>query len=299
MLQRPKGLYSLQRQPETGSVRLMEDSEKKLDQRQPKPAVSLVIPVHDGAGFVADSVNEACRYLNRTCPEFELVVVDDGSTDGTASVIEPLVSDRVHLVTLPENLGKLGAVKAGMAIATGSCKVFTDADLPYDLEAIPYISDLIDRRAYDVVVGDRTLPESTSLSDSRVARKLSSRVFSHCVRLLVTGGLFDSQCGLKGFRGPVADALFPLVTDDSFSGDVELLYIALKHNLSIRRIPVRLQRSSPSSVSLRFDSLPMLFRILRLRHNWNAGRYKSPELSRIASQAYWDSPQPGNTRVES
>jgi glycosyltransferase involved in cell wall biosynthesis len=249
--------------------------------------VSLVMPVHNGANFVVESVAEARHFLDRKCPAYEIVIVDDGSTDGTQGALEPLLDDRVKLVRLPENTGKFGALKAGMTVATGDCRVFTDADLPYDLEAVPYIAGLVNGRGYDIVVGDRTLPESVSLSNSRVARKLSSRIFSYCVRMLVTGGLFDSQCGIKGFRSEVADALFPLVTDDSFSGDVELLYIALKHNLSIRRIPVRLQRASASTVRLRFHSLPMLGRILKLRHNWNTGRYDSEILSRIASQAYW------------
>lgn len=253
--------------------------------------VSLVIPVHNGVGFVGESIGEARRFLDQSCQDSEIVIVDDGSIDGTAAALDPLLDDRVRLISLPQNLGKFGALKAGMAVATGRCRVFTDADLPYDLEAVPYIADLVNGRGYDIVVGDRTLPESLSFSNSRVARKLSSRIFSYCVRMLVTGGLFDSQCGIKGFRGEVADALFPLVTDNSFSGDVELLYIALKHNLSIRRIPVRLQRASPSTVRLRFHSLPMLGRILRLRHGWNTGRYESETLSRIASQAYWHTPR--------
>jgi len=246
-----------------------------------------VIPVHNGVDFVAESVAEARIFLDKKCPGHEIVVVDDGSTDGTAAALGPLLDDRVRLIRLPENLGKFAALKAGMAVAAGKCRVFTDADLPYDLEAVPYIADLVIGRVYDIVVGDRALPESESFSTSRVARKLSNRIFSYCVRMVVTGGLFDTQCGIKGFRGEIADVLFPLVTDNSFSGDVELLYIALKHNLSIRRIPVRLQRASPSTVRLRFHSLPMLGRILRLRHNWNTGRYESENLSRIASQAYW------------
>jgi glycosyltransferase involved in cell wall biosynthesis len=256
------------------------------------PEVSLVIPVHNGVDFVAESVAEARRFLDQKCLSYEIIIVDDGSTDSTVAALDPLLDDRVRLVGLPENLGKFAALKAGMAVSTGECRVFTDADLPYDLEAVPYIVDLVNGRAYDIVVGDRTLPESMSLSESRVARKLSSRIFSYFVRMLVTGGLFDSQCGIKGFRGEVAEALFPLVTDNSFSGDVELLYIALKHNLSIRRIPVRLQRASPSTVRLRFHSLPMLGRILLLRHNWNTGRYESDTLSRIASQGYWQTPRP-------
>lgn len=255
------------------------------------PQVSLVIPVHNGVEFVTESVDEARLFLENRCPAFEIIIVDDGSTDGTAAALGQSLGDRVRLISLPENLGKFAALKAGMAAARGECRVFTDADLPYDLEAVPYIVNLIKRGAFDIVVGDRTLPESASLSGSRVARKLSSRIFSYCVRLLVTGGLFDSQCGIKGFRDEVAEALFPLVTDDSFSGDVELLYIALKHNLSIRRIPVRLQRASPSTVRLRSHSLPMLGRILCLRHNWNSGRYESETLSRIASQAYWQAPR--------
>ena len=240
------------------------------------PRVSLVIPVHNGVEFVTESVDEARLFLERRYPAFEIVIVDDGSTDGTAAALDPFLDDRIRLIILTENLGKFAALRAGMAAAQA---------------AVPFIVNLIQGGAFDIVVGDRTLPESVSLSDSRVARKLSSRIFSYCVRMLVTGGLFDSQCGIKGFRDEVAEALFPLVTDDSFSGDVELLYIALKHNLSIRRIPVRLQRASPSTVRLRFHSLPMLGRILRLRHNWNSGRYASEALSRIASQAYWQAPR--------
>ena len=264
-------------------------SNQQLSGSVATPSVSVVIPVHNGAGFVTESIRDARRFLENRYPEYEIVIVDDGSTDGTGAALGPLLDGRVHLIVLPENLGKFAALRAGMAMATGRCRVFTDADLPYDLEAVPYIVNLIEEGSFDIVVGDRTLPESVSLSDSRVARKLSSRIFSYCVRMLVTGGLFDSQCGIKGFRADVADALFPLITDNSFSGDVELLYIALKHNLSIRRIPVRLQRASPSTVRLRFHSLPMLGRILRLRHNWNAGCYESTSLSRIASQAYWKS----------
>jgi dolichyl-phosphate beta-glucosyltransferase len=287
-----KWLDSLRLDLETGSLRLMELRRATPNSADTAPEVALVIPVHNGAEFVADSIAQARRFLERTCPSFEIIVVDDGSTDATQAILAPLLDDRVQCIRLLKNTGKYGALKAGMAIAAGRCRVFTDADLPYDLEAVRYIAGLVNEHGFDVVVGDRTLPESVSLSNSRVARKLSSRIFSYCVRMLVTGGLFDSQCGLKGFRSEVADALFPLVRDHSFSGDVELLYIALKHNLSIRRIPVRLQRASPSTVRLRLHSLPMLGRILRLRHNWKTGCYDSEDLSRIASQAYWQEPPP-------
>ncbi len=269
----------MRRQFENGSVLSMASL--------PTTDVSLVIPVCNGAAFIADTVASSREFLARSCPNFEIVVVDDGSSDDTAAAVRPLTNERVRLIALPSNHGKFGALKVGMAEARGACRIFTDADLPYDLEAVPYIVDLVTNRGFHVVVGDRTLPESCSLTRTDVVRQLSSRIFSFFVRMLVTGGLFDSQCGLKGFRSDVAEALFPLLTHSGFSGDVELLYIALKHNLPIRRIPVRLQGSSPSTVKLTNHSLPMLGRILGLRHNWVSGRYDSEVLSGLGSQIYW------------
>ncbi len=254
--------------------------------------ISLVIPVRNGADFIAHTVASSRDFLVERGLNFEIVVVDDGSNDGSAAAVRPLTDDQVRLIDLPINRGKFGALKVGMAEAHGACRIFTDADLPYDIEAIPYIAELINQDDFHVVVGDRTLPESCSITETRLSRRLSSRVFSFCVRMLVTGGLFDSQCGLKGFRSDVAVAAFPLLTDPGFSGDVELLYIALKHNLSIRRIPVRLRTTSATTVRLTIHSLPMLGRILRLRRNWNSGRYDSIELRRIGSQTYW---QPDDT----
>lgn len=265
----------------------MDDFPGASEPRQDPIGLSLIIPVFNGAAMIGESVREARNFLANRGSSFEILVVDDGSTDATREAVQPLVDDRIQLLTLDANRGKFAAVGAGMNQATGSCRIFTDADLPYDLEALPYLAELINDRGFHLAVGDRTLPGSVSLTSSRVARKASSRIFSFVVRMLVTGGLFDSQCGLKASDGRVADALFPLLSDDSFSGDVELLYIALKYNLSIRRIPVRLQRSSASTVKLRAHSLPMLARILSLRRNWDSGLYESETLARLGSQPYW------------
>ncbi len=119
--------------------------------------------------------------------------------------------------------------------------------------------ELLTNEGFHIVVGDRTLAESEPGADRRsAAAPISTRVFSFSVRMLVTGELFDTQVGFKAFRGDVASALFPLITDDGFAGDVELLYVALKYNLAIRRIPVRLLRTGPSTVSVVGHSLPML-----------------------------------------
>jgi len=252
--------------------------------------LSLIIPVFNSSSFAAESATLVHTYLSSMSDlRFEIIFVDDGSSDATADILESLRLSHTHVVRLPQNLGKFGAICAGMKIATGKSRIFTDGDIPYELEAIQYIADLILRRDFHVVIGDRTLPGSEYAERLSFVRSIVTQLFTAFVRILVAGGLFDTQCGVKGFRGDVADALFPLLRDKEFSGDVELLYIALKYNLEIKRVPVRLRRQAPSSVRVMRHGLRMLRRISKLRRSWHLGRYRSRELAAIADQSYWNS----------
>jgi len=252
-----------------------------------QPNVSLVIPVYNGESFVAESLAKVAAFIEDHVLDAEIIVVDDGSTDRTPEILDGWPGDGFEIVRLPANRGKFAALKAGMAVARGACRIFTDADLPYDLEAVPYMAELLTDQGFHIVVGDRTLPDSELNVDQPFLRRHGTRVFSFSVRMLVTGELFDTQVGFKGFRGDVAAALFPLLADDGFAGDVELLYVALKYNLAIRRIPVRLHGAGPTTVNVLGHSLPMLRRIAGLRGRWAAGRYDSDGLRAIADQRYW------------
>lgn len=252
-----------------------------------EPLISLVIPVYNGASFLSNSLDRVLGFLDAVDLGTEVIVVDDGSTDATPEVVESRSDDRIRGIRHAKNRGKFAALKTGMTAARGRCRVFTDADLPYDLEAIPAMTELLTDGGFHIVVGDRTLAESELGVDQPRLRRLGTRLFSFSVRMLVTGELFDTQVGLKAFRGDVASVLFPLITDDGFAGDVELLYIALKYNLAIRRIPVRLLRIGPTTVSLGGHSLPMLLRISGLRRRWAAGRYDSEAMRTISRQCYW------------
>lgn len=255
--------------------------------------LSIVIPIFKGAAYAAQSAKLVHGYLS-SLPNlnFEVIFVDDGSRDTTSDEISSLKLDYVRVITLPENRGKFGAIKAGMAAAQGSCKIFTDGDIPYELEAISYVYHIISERKFHVVVGDRTLKGSEYAEKLNLTRSVLTRGFTFLVRTLVTAGLFDTQCGLKGFRGDVADALFPMLRDDGFSGDVELLYVCLKYNLEIKRVPVRLRRSAPSSVKVMNHGLRMIRRISRLPRSWRKGYYHSSTMARIADQSYWGSQPP-------
>lgn len=240
-------------------------------------AVSLVIPAWNSRAYLDGNVRSALAFFATHGIDGEVVVADDGSTDGTADSVT--AGPDVRVLRLPHG-GKGAALRAGMLAATGRIRAFTDADLPYGMEPLPLAIACITDRRFHVVVGDRTLPGST-YDPSGPVRRMVSEVASFAFRTLVTGGIYDTQCGFKVFRGDVAAELFRLARIDGFAIDVELIYLALKHRLDLKRIPVRLERNAPSSVHVLRDSARTLRDIAGIRWNVARGRYRSPALSRL------------------
>ena len=255
--------------------------------RRSAPDLSVVVPVYRGADHVTESLAQLASWLDSSRLDWEILPVDDGSPDRTGQVLSTLRSARIRPVLLPRNRGKYGALQAGVAQTKGRTVLLTDADIPYDLESVRTMFRLVTEAGFHIAVGDRTLPGSVYRQSLGPLRRLATSVFSGCVRLFVTGGLHDTQCGLKMLRGDAARALFPLLTEQGFSGDVELLYVALKHNLAIRRVPVRLVQAGPSTVRPFRDGLRMLQSLRRLRPNHRRGRYDSPELARLGALEEW------------
>lgn len=248
------------------------------------PDLSVVIPCYRHAERAIASVEELAAFLSRGKHTWEILVVDDGGGDFPA---EPWPGTPLaRLIRNPENRGKGAAVKTGMLAASGRARVFTDADLPFDLELIAVMAEYLLRRDFHLVVGDRALPDSHYAADLSWQRRIASRAFSLFVGKLVTGDFFDTQCGLKGFRGDIAEALFPRITIEGFAFDVEILYFALKYRLDIKRVPVRLRKSDSSSVRLLSDSARMFFDVFRLKANQMAGRYRSAELESILAREF-------------
>lgn len=238
--------------------------------------MSIVIPAYNSADYVGENVARVVEYFYRTGLDGEVIVADDGSTDGTADSV--VSGPQVTVLRLPHR-GKGGALRAGMATATGETRGFTDADLPYGIEPLALALRYVQGRGYHVVIGDRTLPGSTYQS-SGLVRSTMSQVASFAFRTMVTGGIYDTQCGFKLFRGDVAEELFRVARIDGFAIDVELIYLALKYRLDIKRLPVRLERNAPSSVHVLRDSLHTVRDIATIRVNWARGRYRSPALAR-------------------
>jgi dolichyl-phosphate beta-glucosyltransferase len=243
--------------------------------------VSVVLPCYKAAGLARQSVDQLRQALTPTGCEWEIVVVDDGGHDFADTEWKDL--DRVRLIRFNENRGKGAAVRAGMLNARGAVRIFTDVDLPFGLNLVPVMRHYL-LNGFHMVVGDRTLPGATYRESISPPRRVASAIFTSFVGSLVTGGFFDTQCGLKGVRGDIADELFPLLTIDRFAFDVELIYVALKHRLDIKRIPVNLLNNETSSVRLLRDASRGVSDIARIKINQMARRYDSSALDAIVSR---------------
>ncbi len=204
--------------------------------------------------------------LDRT----ELIVVDDGSTDATASTAESLLAAFPHhrVIRLPLNQGKGAAVRVGVAAARSTYTAYMDADLAIDPVAVPLLLDGL--RLHDVTIGCRALPDSM-VETAYAIRSLMGRVFNEIVTTGTGLGLKDTQCGFKAFRTPVARLLFHLVRIDRFAFDVEILARARKLGLTISEVPVHWKHVEGSTVHPIHDSLTMIADIYRSRRGLLAG----------------------------
>ena len=245
----------------------------------PRPELSVILPCYRAAHLARRSVDELSVVLEESGFSWEVIVVDDGGGDFDPR--EWRDAANVRLLSHSVNRGKGAAVRTGMLAARGQARIFTDVDLPFGTDLIAVMSAYLREGGFHLVIGDRSLPGSSYHLSTALPRRLASALFTGFVGRIVTGGFFDTQCGLKGLRGDVADALFPILQLDRFAFDVELVYVALKHRLDIKRIPVQLVHNETSSVRLVRDSARGVVDVGRIKANQLRGRYRSSALERI------------------
>ncbi|HCB33852.1 MAG TPA: glycosyl transferase family 2, partial [Acidimicrobiaceae bacterium] len=203
----------------------------------------------------------------------EIVVVDDGSTDGTTAAAVAAGADLV--VTLDSNAGKGAAVRAGMLAARGRVRIFTDVDLAYPPSQLPALVAALADGA-DVVVGNRRHRDTRRINSAPRARAVASRLFNLGARVVLLGRHRDTQCGLKAFTAPAARHIFARTAVDGFAFDVEVLYLAEAAGMKVVDAPVVLDHVEETTVALVPSAFAVLRDLLGIRRRIAAGGYDAP-----------------------
>ena len=238
--------------------------------------VSFIIPAYNEEQRLPRTLSELHRYGATFERDVEILVVDDGSVDGTVDLVRGLSATMPWLsVVSRPHLGKGAAVRAGMLAARFERVVLCDADLSMPVNQFDRLLTALDS-GVDVAVGSRALPDSRLYEDP-LKRRIMSRVFNLFVRALVVGGLKDTQCGFKAFKRDVAQDLFSRQTLDGFSFDVEILYLARKRGYRTEEIAIDWYFDANSRVRAGRDTLHMVGDLLRIRLRTAAGGYRHTE----------------------
>ena len=235
--------------------------------------LSVIIPTFNAKSHAQATVERLHSRLAATGLRSEIVLVDDGSR-AEERPDQASMPTGARVVQVDRNRGKGHAVRSGLAVATGRARVFTDVDLPYGTESVLECYEKLNRGDADFVYGDRSLPESRILSRLRKRRRLSSVVFRGAVLTIAGLRQADTQCGMKGLRGRVAEAMLPVLRVDGFAFDVEMFRCARDNDLTIAPMPVHLANGDDSTVRLIRDSATMLRDLLAIRARSARGHYR-------------------------
>ncbi|HNP71105.1 MAG TPA: glycosyltransferase family 2 protein [Kouleothrix sp.] len=247
------------------------------------PLLSVVVPAYNEEARLPDTLAQILAYLERQSYASEVLVADDGSTDGTAALVERMARNHpcLRLLSL-DHRGKGFAVRAGALAATGEYLLLCDADLAVPIEEWPKLHEWLNR-GYDVAIGSREGLGARRLGEPWY-RHLMGRVFNLIVRVVAIGGIQDTQCGFKALRGLVARDLFgrvqiygehaPRVQGAAVTAyDVELLFLARRQGYPIAEVPVIWRYGTETKVNPLRDSWRNLLDVLRVRWYALRGRY--------------------------
>jgi glycosyltransferase involved in cell wall biosynthesis len=235
--------------------------------------LSIVIPAYNEEQRLPATLDRILAYLNRSpLPVAEILVVDDGSRDGTASLVEKR-GETVRLIRNPGNRGKGYAVRNGMLAAAGDWILSTDADLSAPIEELDKLFDAVRREKAVVAIGSRALDRKLVKVHQPMMREFSGRAFNVVMRA-VTGLPFrDTQCGFKLFRQDAAKNIFSRQKEEGFSFDVEDLVIARELGLRSLEVPVEWSNVEGTKVSLS-QGMKSFADLVRIRSRAVRGEYK-------------------------
>jgi dolichyl-phosphate beta-glucosyltransferase len=237
--------------------------------------ISLIIPAFNEEQRIGKSLEQIFLFCNAQGLPFEIIIVDDGSSDGTVPFIRCRFGDRCQLkmIQQTQRRGKGAAVQRGMLQARGDYLFFSDADLSVPIETLPVFLAALQSRS-DIAIGSRRAPGAKIEVHQPLFREMMARIFTLLSNLLLGARYFDVTCGFKGFRREVARELFIRQRLHSWSFDSEILFISRLRGYRVTEIPVKWRNDERTKVRLWKDALASFLGLLRIRANQILGKYR-------------------------
>jgi dolichyl-phosphate beta-glucosyltransferase len=228
--------------------------------------LSMVIPAYNEARRLPPTLARLRDYLEAGPDTYEVLVVDDGSTDDTVFVAQAVAREwpQLEVLTLPQNQGKGAAVREGMLHARGALRAFSDADLSTPIEELPRLRSHLGGACH-VAIASRDAPGSDIQVHQPRWREFMGRTYNRILRLLVLPGIRDTQCGFKLFTSEAAEACFAPLETFRFGFDAEVLVRARRRGWEIAEVPVQWRHVEESRVGGIGDALRMLYDLVMLR----------------------------------
>ena len=238
--------------------------------------ISVVIPCYNEEKVIASNVRKVHAYLQEHFETFEIIVVNDGSSDVTERELSRLAAELdIKIIHHPVNQGKGQSVKDGVLASRHEAILFLDADLGISIEELPKF--LVEfHNGFDVVIASRFVAGATFLKPVLWHRKVMERGFRLLRKMVLNNwDVQDTQCGFKLFRRGPARRIFDLMTIRRFAFDSEIIFLANKFGSRIKEVPVALQNPQTSSVRLTYDPINMFLDLLKIRSNNFSRRYEA------------------------
>jgi dolichyl-phosphate beta-glucosyltransferase len=253
----------------------LQPSTRKGGARREPLDVSIVVPAFNEEQRLPKTLQSIRAYLKSHSFRAEVLVVDDGSTDATAKVVEGFRTGfpEMRLISNGRNRGKGFSVRHGMLEARGEFALFTDADLSAPIEEADKLLAVLSDGAYDGAIGSRALDRSLIEIHQPALRERAGIIFNRLVRQITGLPFQDTQCGFKAFRREKARVIFEQQRTEGFGFDPEILFLALRKGLRIAEVPVRWAHNPATRVNMLGDSLRMFVDLLVIRWNAFMGRY--------------------------
>lgn len=248
------------------------------------PELSVVIPAFNEEKRLGRTLLEVDEYCRSRRLVAEIVVVNDGSSDGTGPLARAFAARQpVRVLDNPGNRGKGYSVRHGMQAARGREILFTDADLSAPISEVEKLRAALAQDA-DIAIGSRARRELIRARQGRF-REMSGRLFNWLVVAMLGLRFKDTQCGFKLFRREAAEAILPLQRVEGWGFDPEMLYLARRRGLRVVEVPVLWSHAEGAKIHLLRDGARMFLDVLRIRWNALRGRYSEKAPPRSASAA--------------